>query len=279
MVRRMLLALLLCAALLLTACGLPGALDAFSGADSASAAPDLRLLEWPAMSDAVPGETEAPASGAPLLVDLWLDASQVMGGINIHEESVYPHFSRKYREGGFHYRYGSQVGMYEGVLRCLLAAAEGSRVRVLRAGNERLPDETLDALAGSGAEARASVTRDLLTCAVNPLPSFFAGLSAEDMEGSFYDLGTPMLNRLRSLDASSLENPSLAPAMADALDDQIAAIQSGRRTAMWRTATRTRRSCTPWKTSTSRACPSSPATRPPCAACPPWRRTARPLMP
>ncbi len=133
MVRRMLLALLLCAALLLTACGLPGAPDAFSGADSASAAPDLRLLEWPAMSDAVPDETEAPASGAPLLVDLWLDASQVMGGINIHEESVYPHFSRKYREGGFHYRYGSQVGMYEGVLRCLLAAAEGSRVRVLRA--------------------------------------------------------------------------------------------------------------------------------------------------
>lgn len=227
MVRRMLLALLLCAALLLTACGLPGALDAFSGADSASAAPDLRLLEWPAMSDAVPGETESPASGAPLLVDLWLDASQVMGGINIHEESVYPHFSRKYREGGFHYRYDSQVGMYEGVLRCLLAAAEGSRVRVLRAGNERLPDETLDALAGSGAEARASVTRDLLTCAINPLPSFFAGLSAEDMEGSFYDLGTPMLNRLRALDASSLENPSLAPAMADALDDQIAAIQSG----------------------------------------------------
>lgn len=179
------------------------------------------------MSDAVPGETETPASGAPLLVDLWLDASQVMGGINIHEESVYPHFSRKYREGGFHYRYGSQVGMYEGVLRACWPAAEGSRVRVLRAGNERLPDETLDALAGSGAEARASVTRDLLTCAVNPLPSFFAGLSAEDMEGSFYDLGTPMLNRLRALDASSLENPSLAPAMADALDAQIAAIQSG----------------------------------------------------
>ncbi len=227
MVRRMLLALLLCAALLLTACGLPGAPDAFSGADSAAAVPDLRLLEWPAMSGAVPGETESPASGAPLLVDLWLDASQVMGGINIHEESVYPHFSRKYREGGFHYRYGSQVGMYEGVLRCLLAAAEGSRVRVLRAGNERLPDEALQALAGSGAEARASVTRDLLTCAINPLPSFFAGLSAEDMEGSFYDLGTPMLNRLRALDASSLENPSLAPAMADALDAQIAAIQSG----------------------------------------------------
>ena len=227
MVRRMLLALLLCAALLLTACGLPGAPDAFSGADSAAAAPDLRLLEWPAMSDAVPGETEAPASGAPLLVDLWLDASQVMGGINVHEESVYPHFSRKYREGGFHYRYGSQVGMYEGVLRCLLAAAEGSRVRVLRAGNERLPEEVLDALAGSDAQARASVTRDLLTCAMNPLPSFFAGLSAENMEGSFYDLGTPMLNRLRALDASLLENPALAPAMADALDRQIAAIQSG----------------------------------------------------
>lgn len=48
------------------------------------------------------------------------------------------------------------------------------------------------------------------------------------MEGSFYDLGTPMLNRLRALDASSLENPSLAPAMTDALDDQIAAIQSGK---------------------------------------------------
>ena len=47
------------------------------------------------------------------------------------------------------------------------------------------------------------------------------------MEGSFYDLGTPMLNQLRALDAFSLENPSLAPAMADALDAQIAAIQSG----------------------------------------------------
>ena len=54
MVRRMLLALLLCAALLLTACGLPGALDAFSGADSASPPPDLRLLEWPAMRAPLP---------------------------------------------------------------------------------------------------------------------------------------------------------------------------------------------------------------------------------
>lgn len=88
-----------------------------------------------------------------------------MGGINIHEESVYPHFSRKYREGGFHYRYGSQVGMYEGVLRCLLAAAEGSRVRVLRAGNERLPDEALQALAGP-ARRRAPPSR--ATC--SPVP-------------------------------------------------------------------------------------------------------------
>lgn len=227
MVRRMLLALLLCAALLLTACGLPGAPNAFSGADSAAAVPDLRLLEWPAMSGAVPGETESPASGAPLLVDLWLDASQVMGGINIHEESVYPHFSRKYREGGFHYRYGSAGGHVRGRAALPAGRRRGLARAVLRAGNERLPDEALQALAGSGAEARASVTRDLLTCAMSPLPSFFAGLSAEDMEGSFYDLGTPMLNRLRALDASSLENPSLAPAMADALDDQIAAIQSG----------------------------------------------------
>ena len=215
--RRLMLALALCAALALSACSLPQSLTA-----SDSPAPDLRLLDWPAyeIASAPAQEEETDAQ----LVDLWLDASQLMGGINTTGGTLYPHSSRKYREGGFHYRFGSQVGMYEGVLRCLLSAAEGSRVRVLRVGNERLGEDSLSLLAGTDAQTLRSVTRDLLTYAIDPMPSVFSGMSAEDMDGSFYSLGTPMLNQLRALDAGALENPSLAARMADLLDAQIAAI-------------------------------------------------------
>lgn len=218
--RRLMLALALCAALMLSACSLPQSLIA-----SDAPAPDLRLLDWPAYEPASEPaqETEKDAQ----LVDLWLDASQLMGGINTTGGTLYPHSSRKYREGGFHYRFGSQVGMYEGVLRCLLSAAEGSRVRVLRVGNERLQEDSLSLLAGTDTQALRSVTRDLLTYAIDPMPSIFSDMSAEDMDGSFYSLGTPMLNQLRTLDADALENPSLAARMANLLDAQIAAIAEG----------------------------------------------------
>ena len=94
---RRLLALLLCC-LLLTGCG---------GAD---VLPDLRLLDpIPHQEDPQPTEQTA-AQNPSTQVDIWLDASQTMGGINTCGDSLYPHSSRKYREGGFHYRFEHKVG-------------------------------------------------------------------------------------------------------------------------------------------------------------------------
>ena len=84
------------------------------------AQPDLRLLEHPVYEEAPPVSQTEEQSGI-LRVDLWLDATQVMGGINPAEDGIYPHSSRKYREGGFHYRYKNSVGMYETLLRCVLS--------------------------------------------------------------------------------------------------------------------------------------------------------------
>ena len=213
--------------LLILMIGLSGctALDGLSRSD---AQPDLRLLERPVYVEAPPADAPEEAESA-LRLDLWLDGTQVMGGINPSEESMYPHSSRKYREGGFHYRYENTTGMYETVLRCMLSGVEGSRVRLLRYGNERLPDEYLTAhgLAAENASADAlrSIRRDMLTYAIDPMPTIFSTFSAEKMTDSFYSPGTPKLNQLANISASLLENPSLAAAMDAVLRQQIEAIQ------------------------------------------------------
>lgn len=195
---------------------------------SPAAEPDLRLLEPPAYEESPPA-AEAVADGSALRVDLWLDASQVMGGINPTEESMYPHSSRKYREGGFHYRYENTAGMYETVLRCMLSSVEGSRVRLLRYGNERLPDAYLKAqgVADDAAtqEQLRSIRRDMLTYAIDPMPGIFSDFSADKMTDSFYSPGTSKLNRMDTLNASLLENPTLTERMDAALDRQIQTIQ------------------------------------------------------
>ena len=120
-----------------------------------------------------------------LLLDLWLDASQVAGGVNPNPDSIYPHRSGRYREGGFHYRYENETGWYENLLRDLLSAAEGRRVRVLRSGNERITDEMLLAsgLAADGdAAILCSLRRDLLTYAIDPMPTVFGSSSAGAMD-------------------------------------------------------------------------------------------------
>lgn len=198
------------------------------GLSRSDALPDLRLLIQPAYEEEVPAEAQEVSDSAYKL-DLWLDASQVMGGINPNEKSMYPHASSKYREGGFHYRYQNTTGMYETVLRCMLSAAEGSRVRILRAGNERLPDDyLLDQISKDlSAEALRSVRRDMLTYAIDPMPGIFQEFSGKKMTDSFYSLGTPKLNQIGSLNTKLLENPSLAKAMNTALEKQLHAIAKG----------------------------------------------------
>ncbi len=201
-------------------------LDGLSHSD---AQPDLRLLERPVYEETPPSSAPEEKESA-LRLDLWLDGTQVMGGINPNEEGMYPHASRKYREGGFHYRYENTTGMYETVLRCMLSSVEGSRVRLLRYGNERLPNAYLTeqglASADASAETLRSIRRDMLTYAVDPMPTIFSSFSGEKMTDSFYSLGTPKLNQIGNISASLLENPSLAAAMDTALSQQMKAIEA-----------------------------------------------------
>lgn len=221
-----LLALLLLAAATLSACDLaadPGAVQ--------TAGPNLGLLSLPAYSD--PGYSSgnsATGTSDNLLVDLWLDGTQNMGGVNPNTQSMYPHYGNKYREGGFHYHYGAQAGWYESLLGDFLSAAGDTRVRVLRYGNEAMPEAALaeNGLAAAGDAARASVLRDLHTVAQAADAGLFRQMADEDMSGSFYALGSPAwLNRLDALNTAALENPSLAGGMAAALAAQAAGLAEG----------------------------------------------------
>lgn len=219
--RLLCLIMLLCLPVFLSGCAVWDEL----GRTQTEVYPDLRLLERPGYEKAEEAAAGTFAAEDALRLDLWLDASQVMGGINPSEESMYPHFSRKYREGGFHYRSEDQTGLYEELLRCMLASVEGSRVRLLRYGNERMTDEFLMeervAQKTASAEEMRSIRRDMLTYAIDPMPTVFETFSDESMENSFYSLGTPMMNRMRPLNGRLLENPSLENDMSRALDELI----------------------------------------------------------
>ena len=225
--RRLALAGMLCLCLLLGGC----AALKLEG-EPVSSKPNLDLLAMEAYEEDAPAQTQRQDAGV-LRVDLWLDASQVMGGINPVEDGLYPHFSRRYREGGFHYRYEGDVGWYEAVLRDMLAVAEDSLTRVIRFGNERIPDEYIinAGLAKAGDnELLRSLRRDLLTYAVSPMPSVFQEMSAEDMTDSFYTLGTTKLNqmaRFASGGGAELENPGRVAEMNRLLDAQISSIAGG----------------------------------------------------
>ena len=61
-------------------------------ATSAAAGPNLNLLSLPAYDDPDASDTGVSASGAEYMpVDLWLDGTQTMGGIDTNEVSMYPH--------------------------------------------------------------------------------------------------------------------------------------------------------------------------------------------
>lgn len=206
---------------------LPPALQASQPA-SAADLPDLRQLRMPEPEPDLWQPAKTGEGSDTLLLDLWLDASQVAGGVNPNPDSIYPHRSGRYREGGFHYRYGSQVGWYDNLLKALLAAGEGSRIRVLRSGNEAITDEMLLAsglaAAESDAAALRSLRRDLLTYAIDPMPTVFDSFSDQSMDNSFYALYTPKLNRMSQFMATGgmlLENPGRVEEMYELLDSMI----------------------------------------------------------
>ena len=201
------LCLMLCCLVLFTGCE-PLQI---AGEETASV-PSLMLLDMPDFEGEEAASGASSASAGATVVDLWLDASQLMGGINEDPASLYPQTARRYRQGGFHYRFGtSTVGWYEDLLQCLTEAAGDSRVRVLRAGNERLPDSYMEAFGFTGTEEQMrSYRRDLLTYAIDPMPSVFSEFSSEEMVDSFYSLGSPQMNQMARFalnNGAELENP------------------------------------------------------------------------
>lgn len=230
--RAVLLFTLLALCALLTACTAVDTLVAAvpTAGEESAAGPNLSLLSFDSYTDAET-ETPAPTAGAAYAtVDLWLDGTQNMGGINVETNSIYPHDGRKYREGGFHYHYGSQTGWYEDVLRDLLAAAGETHVRTLRYGNETMSDAYLQSygLPDSGDAQGTSVWRDLHTVAVDTHATLFSTFVGETMDGSFYELGSAnWINRIPALHDYDLENPTLAQAMSDALSAQSTGIADG----------------------------------------------------
>lgn len=230
MAKRFLAALLCLCAVLLAGCSLPAEVQGMlAPVQSEPLTPDLRLLSMPAYE--APAPAAQPDHDTLLRLDLWLDASPSVGGVNPSKDSIYPHHSRKYREGGFHYHFENTVGWYQNVLQAALTTVEDTRVRVLRVGTERLTDDYLVqsgvAQPNASPDALRSLRRDMLTYAIDPLPSVFDDLAAEKMEGLFYTPGTPMLARVDDLNPSALENPQLSQPMAAALDAQVTAIAKG----------------------------------------------------
>ena len=223
-----------CLCAMLTACSALQSLTAALPAPSqAVAGPNLDLLALPAYEDQEGGAEEAADGDVQYSpVDLWLDATQNMGGISAIETSMYPHSGKKYREGGFHYRYGTHTGWYESLLRDFLTAAGDTRVRTLRNGNETFPEGALETygLAAADKDTAASVWRDLHTCAVDTTAGLFSQFSAEEMTDSFYSLGSSVWNnRIDGLDTQTLENPTLSGAMSAALTAQSEALAAGDR--------------------------------------------------
>ena len=229
-VRPLLLLLMLVAVCaMLTACSAVGQFTPQTAQETGG--PNLNLISLdPYIDPEVETSAQSTDAVAYTTVDLWLDATQNMGGINTNEESIYPHSSKKYREGGFHYRNGDDVGWYENVLNAFLSISGETNVRILRNGNETMSDAFLKSyqLPTSGSDAGRSVWRDLHTSAIGATSSLFKTMSAEDMSDSFYTLGSrTWLNRLSTLASAQLENPDLAGLMSDALNAQQDGIAAG----------------------------------------------------
>lgn len=143
-----------------------------------AASPDLGTLRYipPQAPTAELSETTQPGNRV-IPLDLWMDATPNMGGINLVEDTLYPTgSSAKYYQGGFHYlwqdNYREFHGWYVDLLTALpeLLGLQRSQVRVLRYDDGLFSPELLDrhGLTASTLEAAASLQRDLRTWATRP---------------------------------------------------------------------------------------------------------------
>lgn len=198
-----------------------------------AASPDLGTLRYipPQAPTAELSETTQPGSRV-IPLDLWMDATPNMGGINLVEDTLYPTgSSAKYYQGGFHYlwqdNYREFHGWYVDLLTALpeLLGPQRSQVRVLRYDDGLFSPELLDrhGLTASTPEAAASLQRDLRTWATRATGETFTEMVQPGPE-NFYAPGTASAARA---DQVQLENPAQAQALLAVQQEGLALQQAG----------------------------------------------------
>ena len=193
-----------------------------------AASPDLGTLRYipPQAPTAELSETTQPGNRV-IPLDLWMDATPNMGGINLVEDTLYPTgSSAKYYQGGFHYlwqdNYREFHGWYVDLLTALpeLLGPQRSQVRMLRYDDGLFSPELLDrhGLTASTLEAAASLQRDLRTWATRATGETFTEMVQPGPE-NFYAPGTASAARA---DQVQLENPAQAQALLAAQQEGLA---------------------------------------------------------
>jgi hypothetical protein len=200
--------------------------------------PDMRLLAdaWSPIADADGGSGGRPQgpTRAGINVDIWLDATPNVGGINLAEgDSVFDGMKKDDTvSGGFQYKDDKSEDppkpFYLSVLRSFLTTAAGSRVvRVLRYNDEIFPDAFLaeqgvvsDAEAASKPDVLRSVRRDLMTYAVNPNLDLF-----DQPNDAFYSVGNRANSRMEAVVSAGVpgypENPGRLENMGKVQEERV----------------------------------------------------------
>lgn len=170
-------------------------------------APDMRTLTYTAPAAyEVQAEEAGVDANRVIPVDVWLDATPNMGGINVIADSLLPSArGSAHYEGGFHYRYvegrTELHGWYVDLLEALpeLMGPQRSRLRVLRYDDGLFSEELLEQY---GLTDTPSVQRDLHTWATDASAETFTAMVEPDAR-QFYTPGSAAANRAKSV---TLEN-------------------------------------------------------------------------
>ena len=198
-----------------------------------AASPDLGTLRYTPPQTPAVEESESPQTENRVIpLDLWMDATPNVGGVNLIADTLYPTgSSAQYYQGGFHYlwqdNYREFHGWYLDLLTALpeLLGPQRSQVRVLRYDDGLFPEELLSkhGLTADSAEAAASLQRDLRVWATQATAETFTEMVQPGPE-NFYTPGAPAAARA---DQVALENPAQAQALLAAQQEGLALQQAG----------------------------------------------------
>lgn len=197
----------------------------------AQGVPDLSLLVYETPERMAPMEATGAARARIIPIDLWLDGTENMGGINGIEGTIYQGAEESIYSGGFHYlqSYGwggkELHGWYLDILTALptLLGDGQATWRVMRYGDEKISDELLGEF-GLDPARGASLRRDLMTYANGVDAQLFREM-VQPTAANFYGLGTEGMERIGMLD--DVENADCREALAAAQAALLARAREG----------------------------------------------------